>query len=373
MLRLRPYNPKDGEILSRWFSDEEGFTEWSAGQFAYPLNGEQLDDYYRKWTSQGDGWPMAAVDENGRLAGHLLMRSADYEENSLFFGFIAVDPALRGKGLGKEMISLALAYAFQILKVDTVRLRVFKNNPGARRCYEAEGFLPEIVTEKAFSYKGEWWDNIQMAVRRQDWETKSWLSWARKLQFIAQAGLTYSKDPYDLERFGQIREISAEMVSLQSGLPIERVRDLFCNETGFQTPKLDTRAVIVENGKILLVQESDGRWSLPGGWVDVDQSIGGNTEKETLEEAGLRVKALRILAVQDRNRHNRPVYLYGVIKIFVQCRVFGGAFAPNIETVDSRYFSLEELPPLAEEKNTAEQIALCIKAAESPVWEPVFD
>lgn len=200
-----------------------------------------------------------------------------------------------------------------------------------------------------------------------------WLSWAKELQFIAQAGLTYSKDPYDLERFGRIREIAAEMIANRTEIPLEKVKDLFCNETGFQTPKLDTRGVIVEEGKILLVQETNGTWSLPGGWVDVDQSIGSNTEKEVFEEAGLQVRATRLLALQDRNRHNRPVYAYGIIKAFVQCEVLGGTFTPNLETVDSRYFSLEELPELSEDKTTREQIALCMKAAQSPVWEPVFD
>ena len=200
-----------------------------------------------------------------------------------------------------------------------------------------------------------------------------WLSWAKELQFLAQAGLAYSKDPYDQERFERIREIAAEMVACRTEIPLEKVKDLFCSETGFQTPKLDCRGVIVKDGKILLVQENNGTWSLPGGWVDVDQSVGDNTEKEVLEEAGLWVKAVRLLALQDRNRHNRPVYAYGIAKAFVQCQVLEGEFVPNLETVDSRYFSLDELPQLAEEKTTREQIELCLTAAQSPVWETVFD
>lgn len=105
-------------------------------------------------------------------------------------------------------------------------------------------------------------------------------------------GLTYSKDVFDIERFERIREIAAEMLSLQSGIPIEKVKNLFCNETGFQTPKLDTRAAIFKDDKILLVKEKNGTWSLPGGWVDINQSIKTNTEKEVKEEAGLNVKAI---------------------------------------------------------------------------------
>lgn len=107
-----------------------------------------------------------------------------------------------------------------------------------------------------------------------------WLEWTKELQFIAQGGLTYSKDVFDIERFERIREITAEMLSLQSEIPIEKVKNLFCNETGFQTPKLDTRAAIFKDDKILLVKEKNGTWSLPGGWVDINQSIKTNTEKK---------------------------------------------------------------------------------------------
>ncbi len=145
-----------------------------------------------------------------------------------------------------------------------------------------------------------------------------WLEWAKELQFIAQGGLTYSKDVFDIERFERIREIAAEMLSLQSEIPIEKVKNLFCNETGFQTPKLDTRAAIFKDDKILLVKEKNGTWSLPGGWVDINQSIKTNTEKEVKEEAGLNVKAIRIIAIQDRNLHNIPPYAYNVCKVFIK-------------------------------------------------------
>ena len=99
-----------------------------------------------------------------------------------------------------------------------------------------------------------------------------WLDWAKELQSLAQIGLTDTRDPVDRERFERIREISAEMLSDMSGLPMEQVRSLFCSESGYQTPKLDTRAAVFQEDAILLVRESDGRWSLPGGWCDIDQS-----------------------------------------------------------------------------------------------------
>lgn len=203
--------------------------------------------------------------------------------------------------------------------------------------------------------------------------TQQWLAWIVELQSLAQAGLTYGRDDFDLERYARIRELSAEMMARMADLPVETVTGLFCNETGYQTPKLDTRAALFQDGEILLVRERDGRWALPGGWCDVDRSVGENTVKEVKEEAGLDVIPRRIIAVQDRSKHNLPLYAYGVCKIFVQCDAAGGQFVPNIETTEARYFPPDQLPPLAEEKNTAEQIALCFEAYRSDFWVTRFD
>lgn len=202
---------------------------------------------------------------------------------------------------------------------------------------------------------------------------EKWLEWAIELQSLAQAGLTYGKDIYDKERYGRIRDISAEMMALKTDISIEKVKDLFCNEIGYQTPKLDTRAAIIENEKILLVRENNGKWSLPGGWVDVNVSVKENIIKETKEEAGLDVKVDKIIAVQDRAKHNSPVYAYGVCKIFALCTVIGGKFADNIETTDFQYFSENEIPELATEKNNEEQIRMCFEAYHSNHWETLLD
>ena len=200
-----------------------------------------------------------------------------------------------------------------------------------------------------------------------------WLEWVVELQALAQAGLHYGKDPFDRERYQRIREIAAEMAARQGDVPLEKVRDLFCCETGYQTPKLDTRAAVFQEGKILLVRENDGRWSLPGGWVDVNVSVGENTVKEVREEAGLEVTVDTVIAVQDREKHNRPVYAWKVCKVFVLCGLVGGAFAPNSETTESGYFPLEALPPLAEEKNTREQVAMCFRAFHDKNWKTLMD
>lgn len=200
-----------------------------------------------------------------------------------------------------------------------------------------------------------------------------WIKLAMELQFLSQGGITYSKDSFDIERFERIREISAEMMSLGSGYSTDYVKDIFCNETGFQTPKIDTRAAIFKEDEILLVKERNGTWSLPGGWVDVNESIKSNTIKEVKEEAGLNVIPIKLIAVQDRNLHNTPLYAYGVIKAFVLCEIVSGEFATNLETSESKYFGLNELPSLAQEKNNVQQIKMCFDAYSSKNWITIFD
>lgn len=201
-----------------------------------------------------------------------------------------------------------------------------------------------------------------------------WLQWAIELQSLAQSGLTYGKDVYDKERYERVREISAEIISHMSDIPVEKVKTLFCNETGYQTPKLDTRAAVFKDGKILLVCENNGKWSLPGGWCDVNISVGENTVKEVKEESGLDVVAESIIAVQDREKHNSPVYAYGVCKIFVLCSLIGGSFKENIETTGFEYFAENDLPELASEKNNEEQIRMCFEAYRAGnEWKTLFD
>ena len=203
---------------------------------------------------------------------------------------------------------------------------------------------------------------------------EQWLQWAIELQSLAQAGLTYGKDVYDRERYTRIREISAEILANMTDIPTETVKTLFCNEIGYQTPKIDTRAAIFADGKILLVCENNGKWSLPGGWCDVNVSVGENTVKEVREESGLDVNAERIIAVQDRSKHNLPLYAYGICKIFVLCSLVGGSFQDNLETTGFDYFDEDSLPDLATEKNTAEQIRMCFDAYRAgDAWKTLFD
>lgn len=201
-----------------------------------------------------------------------------------------------------------------------------------------------------------------------------WVEFAIRIQSIAQAGLQYGKDKYDKERYTEMRNIAAEMMALKTDIPVEKIKNLFCNEEGYQTPKVDTRGAVFVDGKILLVHENNGTWALPGGWCDVDQSVSGNTEKEILEETGYTAHAKRLIAVQDWRKHNVTNYAYGVFKIFVLCECEKGSFKKNIETTEIGFFDEEHLPDrLAVEKTTRDQIMMCFEAYRNENFQTHFD
>jgi ADP-ribose pyrophosphatase YjhB (NUDIX family) len=202
-----------------------------------------------------------------------------------------------------------------------------------------------------------------------------WLTFLQSLQSIAQAGLAYPGDKYDKERFQQLRDLTAEAMANISALPTEHVKTLFCNETGFQTPKIDTRAVILNKAnEILLVCEGEqNKWSLPGGWCEVTLTPAENTIKEALEEAGLHIRVERLIMTQWYANHNRPPIAYGCLKLFYHCSALNGSFRPNIETSSARYFPIDELPELWENRNTAEQIRLAHHLALHPQSPPIWE
>ena len=201
-----------------------------------------------------------------------------------------------------------------------------------------------------------------------------WARWAKELQDLSQCALAYCTDPYDIERFQRIREISAEMVSELADLPLEHIKATFCAGTGYQTPKLDTRAAVIRDGKILLVRETSGQWALPGGWVDYDHTIRSNAAKEVLEEAGMVVEPVRVIALFDHNRRNHTDYPSNICSAYVLCEYRSGTFQPNLETIDSGFFAPDSLPePLATAKTNREQIELCFRAAADENWKVIFD
>ncbi|MBJ8050460.1 NUDIX hydrolase [Bacillus cereus] len=187
--------------------------------------------------------------------------------------------------------------------------------------------------------------------------TVKWIDWVKQIQSIAQSGLTYSKDVYDLERFQQLRDISIAMMSHYTKTDWEVVENLFASETGYQTPKVDIRAVIFQNEKLLFVKEkSDGKWALPGGWADIGYTPTEVAAKEVLEETGYKVAQFRLLAIFDKEKHQPSPSATHIYKVFIGCEIVGGEKKLSIETEDIDFFSENEIPDLSIARNTEWQI-----------------
>jgi RimJ/RimL family protein N-acetyltransferase len=165
MVRLRPFKVSDFKYLMEWVGDERQFAMWCANKFSYPLTKQQLLDYKEMYENDEQGWIFTALSDGGKPIGHLLMRKADYSNQSVHFGFIIVDPQFRGNGIGREMVSQAVKYAFEILWVNEVTLGVFDNNPAAHRCYLAVGFQDVTYHSEKFPYKDEKWGLYDMKIQ----------------------------------------------------------------------------------------------------------------------------------------------------------------------------------------------------------------
>lgn len=184
---------------------------------------------------------------------------------------------------------------------------------------------------------------------------KDILKIARRIQSIAQAGLHYSENAFDTQRYEELREISVTLASLVTETGVTRIRDLFTFENGFQTPKVDVRAVVLKEGRILLSRErSDGRFSIPGGFADINYTPSQVAVKEVLEETGLNVTVNRLLAVIDTDRHNFPPLEFHYYKLVILCDLAGGALRDNVETTEAGFFDFGDLPELSLQRNTPE-------------------
>jgi len=174
-----------------------------------------------------------------------------------------------------------------------------------------------------------------------------WLDWARRLQAIAQNGLTYCENPFERERYEQVRAVAAEMAAAGTGDDAARLDELFAGEIGYATPKVDVRGVCFRDGRLLLVRGSDDRlWTVPGGWADIDERPSQAVEKEVREEAGYRARAVRLIGLQDRRLSVVPFHAY---KLFFLCELDGEPSPPEHphEVVEVGLFGEDELPPLS--------------------------
>ena len=215
--------------------------------------------------------------------------------------------------------------------------------------------------------------NIEDVVRV--FKNDVWKKWAQELQFLSQCSLAYSKDKFDRERSERIREIACEMLSFKYDIPLEKVKLDFAGELGYQTPKVETRAAVIKDNKILLVKEQfDGKWALPGGYQDVNMSIKENAIKEASEEAGAVVNPVKIIAVLDYNRHHHVNFPFGMVKVFVLCEYVSHSFVENTETLGAEFYALDELPELSTTRTTKKQLEMCFDCYNNiENWETIFD
>jgi ADP-ribose pyrophosphatase YjhB (NUDIX family) len=202
-----------------------------------------------------------------------------------------------------------------------------------------------------------------------------WLVWARQLQAIAQTGLAYARDCYDVERYTSLRRIAAEMMAAGCGLKDwATVLDLFDHEVGYATPKVDVRAAVFRDNRVLLVKErEDDRWTLPGGWADVGDAPSQAAVREVKEESGYDVVTTKIAAVYDRNRHGHPSIPYHAYKLFFLCDIVGGQPACSNETNAVDFFAEDQIPPLSLTRVTATQISHLFDHHRHPHWPTSFD
>jgi ADP-ribose pyrophosphatase YjhB (NUDIX family) len=202
----------------------------------------------------------------------------------------------------------------------------------------------------------------------------TYLEIAKRLKALADAGLTYSDNEFDLDRYTEISEISDKMITGLTGLTPKEIKDAFIHERSYPTPKVDIRAFVIKDNKLLMVREkTDGKWAMPGGWGDIGYSPNEVAVKETIEESGYQVKTKGLMAVSDKKRHNYPPSVYYVYKLFIECEIVGGKGTAGNETSDVGFFPEDNLPELSLNRNTKEQIALLFKQYRDPARKVLCD
>jgi ADP-ribose pyrophosphatase YjhB (NUDIX family) len=204
-------------------------------------------------------------------------------------------------------------------------------------------------------------------------KTQRWMDWAREIFSLSQSGITYSENPYDIERYKRLQEITAEIIESQSDISNESVLDSFSMQAGYITPKIDVRGAVIRDGKILLIQErADGKWAMPGGWADLGNPPASVAEREVWEESGYRVKAEKVVAVIDANRIE-PMEFYHAYKIIFLCKLLDGEPRTSHETLAVDFFDPHDLPPLSRYRTNEDMLREVFAHLENPDRPTAFD
>jgi ADP-ribose pyrophosphatase YjhB (NUDIX family) len=205
-------------------------------------------------------------------------------------------------------------------------------------------------------------------------EEPVWLRIGRELRAIAQIGLTFSKDQFDRQRYTRVREIAASLIAQGSNESLDTMLGLFGQDSGYATPKVAVRGAAFLDGRILLVREiSDGKWTLPGGWADVNQTAAECVVREIVEESGFQARALKLAAVHDYQKSNRGRLLDSIYIVFFICEITGGSARASDETSEVAFFSRHDLPPLSTGRATEAQIQRMFQHREDPQLPADFD
>jgi ADP-ribose pyrophosphatase YjhB (NUDIX family) len=218
-------------------------------------------------------------------------------------------------------------------------------------------------------------EGYRRSIRARVIHEPAWLGLAREMQAMAQTGLFYAQDKYDTERYARLRILASEMMAMGSGAGAEQIAELFSQDTGYATPRVDVRGAAFRDGRILMVRErNDGRWSLPGGWADVNQTASECVVREIEEESGFTARAVKLAAVWDRRRqgHTPPAPFY-VYKLFFLCELTGGAARPSVETSEVAFFAEDELPELSVGRIQAHQLRRMFAHYRQPDLPTEFD
>jgi ADP-ribose pyrophosphatase YjhB (NUDIX family) len=201
-----------------------------------------------------------------------------------------------------------------------------------------------------------------------------WLDWAREIQALAQTGLAFTKSHYERLSFSRLSDIAAEILAEHSQLEAPGVKRAFSLEPGYATPKVDVRAAVVHDGRILLVQEkSDGKWAMPGGWADVGDRPSETAERETLEESGFTVRATKLVGAFDANRGQKANMFFHAVKLIFLCELLGGKAAVSMETLAVDFFDLDSLPPLSEQRTNPRHLQEVRAHLRDPLRLAAFD
>jgi ADP-ribose pyrophosphatase YjhB (NUDIX family) len=203
-----------------------------------------------------------------------------------------------------------------------------------------------------------------------------WLEWVKSLRAISQTGLHFSRDPFDTERYQQVREIASRILEQQSNLSRQQIVELDASDLGYATPKVDVRGAVFQDGRILLVREiSDhGRWTLPGGWADPNETPSEAVAREVREESGYLTRVRKLVGLYDRDRQGLvPPYPYHIYKHFFLCEIVGGAAMGSVETSEVAFFAEDELPELSVARVSAHLIRRCFAHHRQPELATDFD